>query len=389
VERVFNVYTYTYTTNKYIHEIMKCTLLKEIFEDCLALSSKFVSYRVSSVQSIQGAKLETKKNTLTITTTNLGDSFYTEISAHVLEEGMVVFDLKKALEFLNFLPLGEIEISLEDTQVKISQGKTHGYFNIYPVGDFPELPILEGKTFPLNQQLLEKLPQVYFAASKDETRPVMTGVYMNALNESSLFVSTDGFRLSLLKVNLQEKFPKTILPATIFQEIVRLSKRGDAVSMMLSPEDRLVKFTIGKVLIYSRVIEGDFPPYEKVVPKSTGTSITLDPHDFLKNIRLISVFARDDADVVVFDIAKKGMVMKPKAARQKNSEVFQNVESFSGDQLKIAFNYKYILDFLNTVSADQIILECTTPTAPGVFKVSNNEEFLHIIMPLRTEETTE
>lgn len=367
---------------------MKCILLKEVFEDRLQLSSRFVSSRVSSVQAIQGARIQTGKDFLTLTTTNLGDSFYTKMSATVDTPGIVVFDIKKALEFINFLDAGDIELSLEENQLKIKQGNNQGFFSIYEPEDFPELPTLDGKSFPLDQQLLEKLPYVYFSASHDETRPVMTGIYVTNTDDGAFFVSTDGFRLSLLQQKIDSSFPNTLLPAAIFQEIVKLSKRGEAVVLTLSPEDRLVRFTIGDIEIYSRVIEGDFPQYEKVIPKSSSTIITVDPKEFQKNIRLVGIFAREEADVVIFDILKEGIVLRPKAARKKNSEIFQKIDSFDGEECKIAFNYKYVLDFLNTVSADKIIIECTSATAPAVFKIADNNDYLHIIMPLRTEETT-
>ncbi len=367
---------------------MKCTLLKEVFEDRLQLSSRFVSSRVSAVQSIQGAKIEADDDSLTLTTTNLGDSFHTKISATVEEPGTVVFDIKKALEFINFLEQGELELSIEENQLRIKQGKNQGFFSLYETDDFPELPTLDGQTFPLDQALLDKIPYVYFSASKDETRPVMTGIYVTNSEDGAYFVSTDGFRLSLLHQKIDSSFPNTLLPAAIFQEIVKLSKRGDSVLLTLSPEDRLVKFTIGAIDIYSRVIEGDFPPYEKVIPKSSSTVITVNPQEFQKNIRLVGIFAREEADVVIFDITKDGVTFRPKAARKKNSEVFQKIDSFEGDDLKVAFNYKYVLDFLNTVTADKIIIECTSATAPGVFKIADNNDYLHIIMPLRTEETT-
>ena len=157
---------------------MKCTLLKEVFEDRLQLSSRFVSSRVSAVQSIQGAKIEAGEDGLLLTTTNLGDSFHTKMSAEVDVPGTVVFDIKKALEFINFLEAGPLELSLEENQLRIKQGKNQGFFSLYEADDFPELPTLDGKTFPLDQSLLDKIPYVYFSASKDETRPVMTGIYV-------------------------------------------------------------------------------------------------------------------------------------------------------------------------------------------------------------------
>lgn len=366
---------------------MKITILKEIFEDRLSLASRFTSTRVSAVQSIQGALLSTTDDGMSILTTNLSDFFYTTVSAKVAAKGSCVFEVKKALEFLNFLQAGDIDVELSENTLTITQGKTRGNFNTFSADDFPELPHLDGKTYSLPKALLEKLPLVLFSASKDETRPIMTGVYVTGSADGSYFVTTDGFRLSLLEYKLSNAFSNVILPASIFQEVIRLSK-GEAVTMILSPEDRLIKFTIGDISLYSRVIEGEFPPYEKVIPQSTTTTVTINVQDFTKNIRLVSVFAREQADVVIFDISEEGMFIKPKASQKKDSQVFQQLDSFEGDPLKIAFNYKYVLDFLNAVSADVVKIECTQPAAPGMFKADKEDTYTHIIMPLRTEETT-
>lgn len=366
---------------------MKFTILKETFEDRLQLASRFISSRVSAVQSIQGAKLVADKDSLTIVSTNLSDFYHTRVSSKVAKSGECVFEVKKALEFLNFLQAGDIDVELEDTTLTIKQGRTQGHFNLYNTGDFPELPHLDGKVFTLSSELLQKLPLVLFSSSKDETRPVMTGVYVTGSKESNYFVTTDGFRLSLLDAKLDDSFPQVILPSSIFLEVIRLAKQANVI-MMISPEDRLIKFTIGDVDLYSRVIEGEFPPYEKVIPQSATTTAIINTQDFIKNIRLVSVFAREQADVVILDMSEEGILIKPKATSKKDSHVFQTVEGFEGEPLKIAFNYKYILDFLNIVSADTVMVECTQSAAPGAFKASNEEGYVHVIMPLRTEETT-
>lgn len=366
---------------------MKFNLIKEIFEDRLSLSSRFTSSRVSAVQSIQGTHLLVKKDSIEITTTNLSDFFHTHISADVEEEGVVVFDSKKALEFLNFLKEGEISVSLDKNTLVIEQGKTKGHFNTYPAEDFPDLPALDGKTYPLKQELLDTLSCVLFSASKDETRPVMTGVYITHEGGKSFFVTTDGFRLSLLETDTEDVFPQVILPASIFHEVIRKSKDG-TVTMTLSPEDRLVRFTIGEINIYSRVIEGEFPPYEKVIPKSSSTTVKVDKQELIKNIRLVSVFARDKADVIILDISKDGVYIKPKDSSEVDSQVFQELDSIEGEDIKIAFNYKYVLEFLNTIPGEVVTFECSQPAAPGVFSSEDLPGYIHIIMPLRTEETT-
>ncbi len=366
---------------------MKCTLLKETFEEALSLASRFTSHRVTAVQSIQGTKIDVSAKGITITTTNLSDFFQTTIPAQVEQEGECVFDSRKALEFVNFLQSGNLELELENSTLQLSQGKTKGHFNTFQGSDFPDLPHLNGKVFPVEKKLLDTLPSVLFSASKDESRPIMTGVFLTHSQDMQLFVTTDGFRLSVLQTPMKEEFPQLILPAGIFQEVQKMAK-GEGVALTISPEDKLIKFTIGSIDLYSRVIEGDFPPYEKVIPKESTTKICIKRTELQKTIRLASIFAREQADVIICTFSDEGLYITPKGTHSKDSQVFQELEAFEGEDIKIAFNYKYILEFLNTVSADEIEIACTHPAAPCIFRVKGDQAYLHIIMPLRTEETT-
>lgn len=368
---------------------MKLHIQKELFEENLSTASRFISSKISSIQSIQGIKLAAGKETITLTTTNLNDFYHVEIAASVESEGEVVFDLKKAIEFVSLLGPGELNIETNEGSVVINQGKNKGYFNVYPTEDFPELPHIEGKEIELSKNIIEKLYLILFSSSKEETRPVLTGVFFGMKSGGGEIVSTDGFRLSLLRVGKSIlELPGAIIPAHILSEVVRQAKKQTAISVILSDSEKIVKFSMGKSHIYSRVIEGEFPPYEKVVPKSQTTRVLVDKNEFLRNIKLISVFARESGDIVLFDITKEGLTLKPKTTQGNDSQAFMEHVEFEGEPLKIAFNYRYVLEFLNTISIDTVVMELTTSTAPTVFRDPKSEEYLHIIMPLRTEETT-
>ena len=367
---------------------MKFTTQKNYFEEKLSLASRFTPTRISSIPSLQGCLLKISKNKSFVLTTNLNDFFLSEIETTIEDEGEIVFDIKKSLEFLSLLQDKEIYIEIEDNSLVIKQNKTIGYFNTYPIEEFPQAPIIQGEEVLLKKDFVDNISFVLFNASKDEARPILTGIYFTQDKKNTTMVSTDGFRLSIITQPLKESFPQITIPAHIIAEVVKLSKDKKEPLLTISTEQKLIKFNIGDIIIYSRLIDGDFPPFERVIPKTLTTTVKLNRQDFIKNIRLVSVFAREQSDVVIFDIKKTGLYLRPKAQQKKTPEVYQELESFDGEEVKIAFNYKYVLEFLNNVSTESVIAQFNQSTTPGAFKPDNSSSNLHIIMPLRTEETT-
>jgi DNA polymerase-3 subunit beta len=323
---------------------------------------------------------------LEVTTTNLTEFFYTEASVEGAGESSVVIDIKKVVEFLAFLKPGQIRVFLEKNSLIIEAGKTRGVFGTMPKEDFPKRPQIEGKELVLDKAFIKnKLPLVLFAAAHDEARPILTGVHFTTINSEGYVVSTDGFRLSLIKEKGMNSLPNMNVSSGMLAEIVKFSDKGDVV-FYFSETDKMIRAVVGDVEIYSRFIEGEFPAFERVVPESYKSRVVVRRVEFLRNMKLVSVFAKDVSNTVVFEVTKEGIKIQPKTSDADSARIFQEVESFEGEDRKIAFNYRFLVDFLNNTTSEKIIFEMTENTAPGVFKLENAENFLHIIMPIRTEE---
>lgn len=365
---------------------MKITLHKETFEKKVQLASKFISTKISGLQSLYGTYIKTNGKNLIISSTNLNDFFETTMPVDVEEEGEVIFETKNVLEFLHFLQEKKITLEAKEGSLEISQGKTKGTFQTYKKEEYPEKTPVTGKEVTIKGGTISGIEKVLFSASKDETRPVLTGVYITENDKNTVFVTTDGFRLSLLKTAKIEEMTQLIVPAGVLQEVAGMAD-GEDISFTKDEKENLVHITAGENTLISRILEGEFPPYEKVIPDTGSTTVSVDTKEFIKKIRLVAVFAKNNADVVILEVGENGLVMKPKGA-SGGSEVFVETEDITGESMKIAFNYRYLLDFLNNKESDRITMEFSQNTAPGVFRRDNDAEYLHIIMPLRTEETT-
>ena len=367
---------------------MNITIQKDELEQRLSQAVKFVSTKTPTTQTIQGCFISIKNNGSFVLTTNLNDFFKAGIGPKIKEGGDAVFDIKKAIEFTSFLNPNEVNIYTEENSLVIEQGKTKGYFNTFPKEEFPQIPQTGGKDYPLTKKQLEAVGRVIYSASKDETRPILTGIYFSNKNGKSHIVTTDGFRLSLLEEEELKDLPQITIPAGIVNEVIKLATKDSKIKLKISDKEKLITFTLNNFTICSRVLDGDFPPFEKVVPKTSTTQLLLNKQEFIKNLRLVSVFAREQSDVVILDVQKKGFYLRPKFHEAKKTEIFQEPDEFKGEELKIAFNYKYILEFLNNTTPEKVVLEFTQSTAPGLFKGEKDPNLIHIIMPLRTDETT-
>ncbi|MEN9327892.1 MAG: hypothetical protein RI947_700 [Candidatus Parcubacteria bacterium] len=366
---------------------MKINVSRDVLLDKVSLASRFTSNKLSSSTVLQGLLIKSDaEGKLHIYSTNLNAYFHTVIDSKVTENIELVIEPKKIIEFLQFLPPGEIGVDIKEKQITISQDKTKGNFPLMVSEEFPMPPELAEKPEKIDAAFLQKnLPLILFTASQDETRPVLTGVNFANIDEDLLMVSTDGFRLSIMKEKKKGTFPSMIVPADFLQEVMRNMKDVKDVLFSFSRVEKIVRFTLGEDEYFSRLIDGEFPPFERVIPAETKTKAIVDKAELLRNIKLISVFARDYSNVIVCEFKKEGLYIRPKKDMSEENKAFQEIE-LEGEEQKVAFNFKFIVDLLNHIDSKEVIVEMLRSDAPVLFKLKENPAFLHIIMPVRIQE---
>ncbi len=364
---------------------MKLKLNKEELLDSLIIASRFTSLRITSLPILQGVCLRTEKNKLHFYSSTLSSFFHSHLKVENEKEEEIIIEPKKIIEFVSFLPEGKIEIQTKEKQLMIRVGKTSGKFPLMNAEEFPKPPKTEGKEQKIKTDFFVKnLPLVLFSASTDETRPALSGVNFQT-NEELIMVATDGFRLSLIKTKKEKELPSAIVPADFLKETLSYIKEEKELLFYYSEKEKIILFKLGEKEFFSRLIEGDFPPFEKVIPQDKKTSIKLDKEEFLRNVKLISVFARDLSNIMVLEIGKEGVTIRPKMEDPKENSTFQEGE-VEGEEQRVAFNYKFVLDYLNNVGGKKIEIDILRPDAPVVFRTEEEKNFLHIIMPVRIQE---
>lgn len=362
------------------------TIDKEILQNKIQIANKFISTKISSLTTLQGILLKGEKNLLHIYSTNLNSFFHTSIKVDSSGAVSGVIDAKKIAEFLSFLPAGKIELEVNENKVSIVSGKTKGVFPLSTSSDFPLPPnIKESQKKVKAEVIVNNFPLLLFSASADESRPSLNGVLFQSDSSGLTLVTTDGFRLSLLKVKNEQGFPSVNIPSNFLSEIVSQAQGEKEIGFSYSEKEKTTLFSIGSSQFYSRLIQEEFPPYEKVIPSESVTTIVVDRQEMLRNVRLVSIFARDFSNVVVVEVKKQGLYFRPKGEAGQENETFQEGE-FKGEEQTAAFNFKFLLDFLGKTTSKKIIIELLRPDAPAVFKLAGNPDFIHIIMPVRIQE---
>ncbi len=365
---------------------MKIRLNKETFLEKINLSSKFSSSKLSSATSLQGVYLKKEDDKLHFYSTNLNFYYHGFLKTEEKGEFKVIIEPKKVSEFLSLLPLGNIELEIKDKSVILSQDKTRGEFSIFSLEDFPFLPNSASEKLKIETTLLkETLPLLFFSASSDESRPILTGVNFVSIDGTTQIVTTDGFRLSLFSFKNSLPLSSVIIPSSFLLEISRLVKTEKEVLFSYQQDEKTITFYLNEGEFTTRLIEGDYPPYEKVIPSESKTTATLDREEFLRNVKLVSVFARDLSNIIILEVEEGSLKLSPKTGEKEDNIAFQEAE-IKGEKQKVAFNYKFLLDFLSNITSKKVIIEFLRSDSPTVFKSEKNDNFLHIIMPVRMQE---
>jgi len=368
---------------------MKFSCLSENLAKGLSIVSKAVSSK-GSLPILSHVLLKTDDGRVKLAATDLETGVVTWVGAKVEEEGAVTVPARLLSELVANLPPGKIEVASEKQTLVLTAPSADSRLHGLAAEEFPPLPEASGKTiFSLDPTAFPTaVAQVSFAAAADESRPILTGVLVKGSGKNLSLVGVDGFRLAERKLELPEDLAEDlsiIIPSRTLAEVARLaSHQENPVRTILLPEENQILFELEGSRITSRLLEGQFPDYEKIIPPSFNTQAKLLTEDFLKAVRLASIFARDSASIVRLNL-EPTQPLRFSATTAEVGEGKTEVEAqIEGEPLEIAFNSKYLTDVLSNLRSEEVIFEASGPLNPGVIKPSPATDYLHLIMPVRT-----
>ena len=325
---------------------------------------------------------------VSLVTTNLDMAIVDYLPVSDCKDGVITVPAKLLAEFVSNLPRGEkIKITAKNDKITIAAGKYKSTINGSPADDFPELPEIDEKNaviFKLGiDDFKNGVSQVAIASSNDMTRPALTGIYFNTVDKTLAIAATDGYRLAekILVKNVQSEVG-VIVPTSSMQEVLR-SINDEMEEIEISFNDDLARFRMGEIEIISKLIDGSFPDYRRLIPKDNNIKLELSREELVRVTKLAALFAKSVNGAIVCE-AKKPDSFSIKSVASELGENDSNIETEVKNEGKINLNSRFLTDALNALEEKDIIFEFANTISPVVLRNKKNSNYTHIIMPLNS-----
>ncbi len=374
------------TTEVLATETLKLSCSRDELAHALGLVGRAVSTR-ASVQILSGISLRGREARLELAATDMEMSLRTSIGVEMEEDGAVVVPGRLLGDIVRLLPPGELhlEYKVEDGMVVLTAGSSSYRLNTYAVDDFPRLPAVgQEQLLALDREaLLETVAKVGRAASRDESRPVLTGILVRLEGQTLTMAATDSYRLSVKETALpvpSEREFEAIVPARALTEVGRIAQASTADTLLLDGQGNQVVFGIDDVWLSARRIDGQFPNYRQLRPESFEVEMRLPRVELLDAVRRAGVLAQRNSPL---RLRFEDGSLTIQAHTQDVGEARETLPiAYSGDVLEIGFNPDFLRDGLESVMEDDVRLRLISPLRPGLISGAG-EDFWYLIMPIR------
>jgi DNA polymerase-3 subunit beta len=374
---------------------MKVTVLQENLARGLGIVSKAVSPR-STLPVLANVLIASDEGRLRLSATNLEMGITCWIPARIEEEGSTTVPSRTINDLVSTLPADQVMLKLDvGTQtLNVRGGTSTNDIKCIDAQEFPPLPVpdLDGALQINSGDFREMIHQVAFAASSDEARPVLMGVLVQVDQDKLTMAAADGFRLSVRKAILSAPVPapvSAIVPAQALKELARVANDGEEPIYMVLPKGRgQVIFRVKDVEVVSQLIDGTFPDFNQIIPRSYKSRTLVSTSSLLKACKQAEIFAREGSNVARFNIKSAQSEMQPSEVEisatseetGKNETIVEATVDGSG--VLIAFNVKFLREALEVIRTPNVALETSAANAPGVVRPVGEDDFLHVIMPM-------
>ena len=373
---------------------MRLSCLQENLNRGLSVVGRAVATR-TTLPITNNVLLTVDQSRLKLAATNLEMAISCWIGAKVEEEGAITVPARLLAEFISSLPSDRVDISLfpRTKTLGLKCARFEARISGVDAKDFPPIPRIEdGITTKVEVDALRQgIGQVVFAAASEESRPVLTGVDAEFDGDLLTLAAADGFRLAVYKLPLispVSQKTEVIIPARTLAELNRLmADQEEAIEITVNPNKSQALFRLKNIELVSQLVQGTFPQYAQLIPQSYNTRVVVDVAQFLRATKTASIFASDGGGIVRLVIAPGGELTPGKITISARSEeigddVGEIDATVEGEEAKIAFNGKYLIDVLGVLREAQVALETTNPSSPGVIRPVGVDNYIHVVMPM-------
>lgn len=369
---------------------MKISILQENLNKGLQIVTRAVPAK-GSLPILSNVLMATENGRLKLSATNLETAITTYVNCSVEKEGAITIPAKVIKELIANLPPSTVEMKLENDILHLKSDNTKSKLNGTDAKDYPELPSTDKE-----QVTLEMDPKIFahgvavtaFCCSADESRPIFTGVYVSHDKDGLVLTATDGFRLSEKRIETKSKAQKdfnAIVPGKTISEVSKIFASGESpIKITLSEKENLCLFSSEDTTIATRIIDGQYPDYKKIIPSSSSIKAEFNATEFLDAVRLTSVFVKEGTNnTIKVRLDPEGLIKISSLSNEAGTHESEIKAEVEGEMLEVAFSSKYLTDYLNNIKGETIHLEANSNSTACVFKMDGEENLVHIIMPIQ------
>ncbi len=361
---------------------MKFRCDRDALSEALQVVQRGVSSR-PGIPALTGVLMEASQDgVLTLTTTDLEVSARLSIDVQAQEEGIALVPARLLSDTVKSLSDAPVEFDSDQAQARIRCAAYEGSLRLLPAEDFPALQPPSGTRVVVGASTFaEAVGQVARAASRDEARPVLTGVLLEISREGFTLVSTDSYRLAVRDIVASAASEgKAIVPERAMSEAGRAAQAVEKGEIELFVDDSQVSFQVGQLMLTSRLIEGEFPNYRALLPEAYENRLTVSRQQLMEAVKRVGLLARDTSPV---RLEFNALGVKLSSSSPDLGQAVETVEArYEGEDLTAAFNPNYLADGLGAATGETVRLEVRDGLKPGVVK-GETDEFTYLVMPVR------
>lgn len=370
---------------------MKFRCERDTLVEALSTAGRAVATRGGALPVLSGVRLEVSGDQLRLAGSDLDLTIQVETAVNGLEDGISVLPARLIAEIVRALEPGAVTFESGDEEVRVTSGRSQFAVRILPADEFPRLPFPgEGDTAAGGDavtlgaaEFAEALRQVVRAASSDDSLPVISGVLMTAEGSGLRLVATDRYRLAVRDLpgtTVLRENQHVLVPGRALSELQRLLSGAESVTLRLGERD--ASFEVGSVRLTTRLIEGEFPPYQKLIPESMPNRLIVNREALLDAVRRVRLLVKDAITPVRVSLRPDGVECT--VITQELGQATEDLDAkYEGTELVMGFNPSFLIDGLEAVGGDEVALETLDPMKPATVRSTEGGDYLYLLMPVR------
>ena len=361
---------------------MKLQVTQENLAKALNTVARVASTR-NTLPILSNVLLKTANNRLSISATNLDIAISHQIGSKITSTGSITVPARLMQDFVTSLPDSVLDLELKDNKLSITTDKYQSTINGISADDFPVMPAIKDAAAweAPAAELKAALQKVVFAASNDDARPVLTGVYFHTLAGEALIAATDSYRLAEYNLGKHRGKLNFLVPSNAAADLLRII--GDQEEkIIISHDEQQVMFLAGDVTLVARLIEGNYPDYRKLIPTKFATVAKMSRQDFLNVAKVSALFARESAGSITINASGTAVSINAIASQLGENTAEADAQVKGGGE--VTLNSRYLIDALNAFSGETIEFCFNGKLEPCILRSTDGPNYTHLVMPLRS-----